>query len=259
MSSVTAKIISLLHLEAQKESLMIRLGLRKDFFDKKTNEIINLYKDIVKPGMLVYDIGANQGHYTAAFLKLGAKVISVEPQKNCFKILKLRFGNNPNVQLINCALDGEAGEKSIHVSNMNTISSMAEDWIEAVKESNRFPGAEWSKTEIIKTTTLQSLIDKYGKPDYVKIDVEGYELNVLKGLHSKVPLISLEYTGEVLQNTFQCLDYLKTLGEIRVFIEQGGGSYANQNDWIKADEAVKLLSAADKKSLNSDLYVKFIA
>jgi len=236
--------------------MMLGLGLRKKIFEQRASEISKLYQSILKPGMLVFDIGANQGHYTAAFIKLGAEVVSVEPQKDCFKILNARYKNNSKVHLLNYALDSEEGEKKMHISNLDTISSMSEDWIAAVKSSKRFPDAQWSKEAVVKTTTLESLIGLYGTPDFIKIDVEGYELNVLRGLKSKVPLLSIEYTYEIIETTVKCIEYLESIGKILVLWGEAP-EFNDKNKWISTFDAINALRQI-KENAAGDMFIKFI-
>jgi FkbM family methyltransferase len=258
MKNIIINILSILKLGTIKEIILFRTGFRQKVYEQRALVVRNMYKNIVKPGMLVFDIGANEGHYTAGFLSLGAKVISVEPQKDCFKILQARFRKNKNVHLLNCALDEETGEKKIHISNMNTISSMSEDWISAVQTSKRFPQAEWKKIDTVQTKTLESLIQNYGKPDFIKIDVEGYELNVLKGLKSKVPFISIEYTFEILGTTIECLEYLGKIGETSVLADDY--SEAGQiSKWMKVKETIEFLKQKTDKGSTGDLLIKFLS
>ncbi len=257
MKKLISKIISGLNLNAAKEIFMIRLGMRKELFKQKAAAISKVYQNIIKPGMTVFDIGANQGHYAAAFIKLGAEVVCAEPQTDCFKILKARYKNNPKVHLLNCAVDCEQGEKKIHISNMNTISSMSEDWILAVKDSKRFPDAEWSKEATVKTVTLESLIAKYGRPGFIKIDVEGYELNVLKGLKSKVPLISIEYTYEIIENAVKCIEYLKSIGEILIVLDDTN-IISDESKWMKPEDVITALRSLKDSNANGDLFIKFV-
>jgi FkbM family methyltransferase len=252
MKNIIKNIISILNLGTLVKIIIIRLGFRQKIFEQRALVVKNMYKNLLKPGMLVFDIGANQGHYTAGFLLLGSKVISVEPQKDCFKILRARFRKNKNVHLLNCACDAETGEKMIHISNMNTISSMSEDWISAVQNSKRFPEAEWKKTDTVKAITLESLKLSYGQPDFIKIDVEGYELNVLMGLKSKVPLISIEYTFEIMKTTLECLEYLSKIGEISVLADDSKG-IPDKGNWMTAEDTINFIT--EKKD---QLYRRFI-
>ena len=61
-------------------------------------------------------------------------------------------------------------------------------------------------------TTLDDLIKIYGVPKYIKIDVEGFELDVLLGLSQKAGIISFEFTSEFLDQTINCLNHLKKIG-----------------------------------------------
>lgn len=256
MKKSISKIIAALNLTTLKELMMIRLGLRKKAFEERATYIRKMYEHILKPGMLVFDIGANTGHYAAAFLGLGAEIVCAEPQKDCFKILTVRYKNNSKVHLLNSAVDFEQGEKKIHISNMNTVSSMSDDWIAAVSDSKRFPDARWSKEDTVKTVTLEWLIAKYGRPDYIKIDVEGYELNVLKGLKSRVPLISIEYTAEIIESTVKCIEYLESIGETSILID-AVSDFNDQRKWLNAKAAINALQQLKGTDSAGDLFIKF--
>ena len=91
--------------------------------------------------------------------------------------------------------------------NMPTISTLSEHW-----KKGRFSNLKWEKEIEIEITTLDHLINTFGEPDYIKVDVEGFELNVIKGLSKKVGIISFEITSEYLSDALKCLDYLINLG-----------------------------------------------
>jgi hypothetical protein len=61
-------------------------------------------------------------------------------------------------------------------------------------------------------TTLDALIERYGEPAFVKIDVEGFELEVLKGLSRRVPALSFEFTPECADTALACVAHLDSLG-----------------------------------------------
>jgi hypothetical protein len=65
-------------------------------------------------------------------------------------------------------------------------------------------------------TTLDRLIEQYGTPSFIKIDVEGFEYQVVKGLTQPVKTLSLEFTPEFIESTFKCIDHLQRLGNIRL-------------------------------------------
>ena len=162
---------------------------------KLEQEEINIrklfYGSLIKKNDLCFDVGANVGNRILPLLKLGAKVVAVEPQDGCCKILKHKFGKN--IEIVTKGLGERDCIKNFHISNANTISSFSDEWINLVKK-HRFKEYTWNKVIKLEMTTLNRLIEKYGMPKFIKIDVEGYELDVLKGLTIPVEIISFEYT-----------------------------------------------------------------
>ena len=108
---------------------------------------LRFHQALIKEGDLVFDIGANVGDMTALYLELGARVVSVEPQEACLRILEKRFGRNPGVSIIPMAVGASEGEQELMLSDIRSpISSMSRQWIAAVKSSGRFPYYEWSRS-----------------------------------------------------------------------------------------------------------------
>ena len=150
----------------------------------------------------MFDVGANVGNRTKILRKLGARVVAVEPQEACRAILKAHF--TEGVEIVEEALGEAEGETTMYVSNADTISSLSPEWIETVKRSGRFAQYSWNERRTVKLTTLDHLIARYGLPRFMKIDVEGYELEVLKGLTQPVEALSIEFTPERAATTFAC-------------------------------------------------------
>lgn len=171
----------------------------------------------LKPGMLIFDIGANMGNYASLFAKRGAKVIALEPQPFCFQFMRLRFLLNGKVKLLRQASGEKEAKMQMTISSAHTLSSLNNEWIDKVNESERFkPHGQptWNKTIEVTVTTLDNLIAKHGVPDYIKIDVEGFEKNVLAGLNQKVKCISFEFTiPELKQDAIACVRKLDSLGK----------------------------------------------
>jgi len=93
------------------------------------------------------------------------------------------------------------------------LSSFSETFIKRTSNSGRFSASKWDRTETCNITTLDELILKYGMPRFVKIDVEGFESEVLAGLSSPLPALSIEWIPELSENAKKCLEHLTTLGE----------------------------------------------
>src|SRR3954468_275364 len=88
--------------------------------------------DFIRPGMLVFDIGANLGNYSQVFLDRGAKVVAVEPQTYCHDFLRLRFRGNPNITLVKYGMGAQEEEKELLISSAHTLSSFNSEWVKGV-------------------------------------------------------------------------------------------------------------------------------
>lgn len=170
----------------------------------KHGEIINqkkeirFYRSFLTDDDLIFDIGANDGHKTVAFLTISNKVVCCEPDARSLQTLQIRFRNKKKrVFIENKALTDHEGTAKFYIhhdgSAFNTLNEKWKDILE--KDQLR----KWKEKIIFRptpvevtTTTLDLLIEKYGLPGFIKIDVEGYELWVLKGLSQKVPFVSFE-------------------------------------------------------------------
>ena len=164
------------------------------------------YSSFIRKDDLCFDVGANIGNRIRPLLAIGSKVVAVEPQKNCYRFLQYKFGNK--IKIVTKGLGEGGGIKDFHISDYSVISSFSDEWISAVKDG-RFKGSTWSKTEKVEMTTLDHLIAEYGEPSFIKIDVEGYELEVLKGLTKPIKMVSFEYT--VPEQTNKAIDCIRQI------------------------------------------------
>lgn len=146
---------------------------------------VSFLKQFISPNELVFDVGANVGKKTDLYLEAGAHVICIEPQANCCEILQKKYESSSRVRIVSKGLSYYNGTISFSVcSQANTISTCSKEW----QTSSRFTGDYvWDKQITIPVTTLDDLIEQFGKPIFCKIDVENYEFEVLKGLNT-IPL-----------------------------------------------------------------------
>ena len=222
-------------------------------------EMLEFYSQFMSAGDVCFDVGANIGNRTKIFLKLGAKVVAVEPQKECLRVIRAVYGRNKCLTVIQKVLGASEGEAELMISSANTISSLSYDWIEAVKRSGRFDDYSWEKKQIVNMTTLDSLIATYGIPSFIKIDVEGFEYQVIQGLSQPIRTISLEFTPEFIESIFKCIDYLQSIGNIRLNYSIGENSQLALDKWVNSQEMKKILTSyKDDSTLFGDVYAQFV-
>jgi FkbM family methyltransferase len=216
---------------------------------------IAFYKQFIKPGDLVFDVGANVGNRVEAFLNCDAKVIAVEPQPSCVEILKNKFGNKIMIEQV--GLSDKDGELEMHIATDSTVSTFDSNYIEETKDKFKF--TDWKGTIKVPVTRLDSLISKYGTPQFCKIDVEGFELQVLKGLHTAIPYVSIEYiVPERTQAAIDCVTLLHKVSATGEFNYSIGESMNwALKSWMNYESFVQHLQSAEFNNTSfGDIYFK---
>lgn len=258
MKGTIIKLLRLLRLYKIAKNLKRKFMTITPMHILHKREMLKLYSQFINEGDLCFDIGANLGNRTEIFLRLGAKVVAVEPQLTCIQQLRKKFKKNERVTLIMKALGEKSGEAELMVSNAHILSSLSEEWIDSVKSSGRFSDKKWDKTVTVQLITLDELIEKYGKPVFCKIDVEGYEYNVLKGLSQPIKTISFEFTPEFIESVIQSIKYLTSLGEVRFNYSIGESMRLALVKYVKPKEMCNILLSLPDKTTFGDVYAKFI-
>ena len=227
--------------------------MREGIEDKKRQDF---YATFLKKNDLCFDVGANVGNRIRPILEIGCQVVAVEPQESCYKYLGWKFGDK--IKIVTKGLGENESVKNFHIADDATLSTFSDEWLDAVKDG-RFKERTWDNVVKIEMTTLDKLIETYGKPRFIKIDVEGYELEVLKGLTKPVDMISFEYTvPEQIDKVIQCMEQIEKhnpLAECNYSI--GESMELELQTWLSVQDMKKFVfEDAFKNTVFGDVYVR---
>lgn len=219
------------------------------------------YSQFLKPNSVFFDIGANYGNRIEPLINEEVKIIAIEPQVECVRFLKAKYGKR--ITILQNGVGRKMETNLMYIStNANILSSFSKEWIDSTQKSGRFSKVSWDKTRKIEMITLDFLIATYGIPDFIKIDVEGFELEVLKGLTQKVKVLSIEYTvPERKEELIDCLIYLNNLSNSNSVFNYciTENTTFSLTQWVNFDQIINVINTNEFLSTQfGDIYVKFI-
>lgn len=212
------------------------------------------FRKMIAPGDLVFDVGANVGELTHVFATLGATVVAIEPQRECVGVLKQRFSRCEKVKIVELGVGEQVGALPIYVNNgSHALASFSDRWV----TQSRFAELDWNQSETVGMTTLDQLIAEHGRPKFCKIDVEGFELAVLRGLSAKIPYLSFEFVSEFINEAIQCIEYLASLGSVQFNYSFYTFYRFRSRQWLTAGALIQALSKYSAYYWSGDIYARF--
>ena len=151
---------------------------------------------------MIIDIGAHEGEFLETMLKIEKikTFYAFEPQKDIFVKLNKKFSKNKKITLFNYAMDKEVSNKRLQINKLSMTSSLAEINEKSVylklKNFLTFSKKNFIDEYEIQTNTVDKVFEGINlHKTLLKIDVEGYEMNVIKGSLEKlkeIPFVLLE-------------------------------------------------------------------
>lgn len=190
---------------------------------------------LIKPGMTIFDIGANIGYYTMLLAELvggSGKVFAFEPTSDAFAKLErnLRLNSFGNVFAEQMAISNAEGTATAAIRSSYRIDSVQE------KEH----------AEVIAFTTIDAYMraNNITRLDLVKIDTDGSESRVISGglntLRQMRPIIVVEFSGYYLRGKGDSLDALcSLLGSL-------GYEFYSERNLVKYRDAIQLISSVPR-------------
>ncbi|MDX1414185.1 MAG: FkbM family methyltransferase [Candidatus Promineifilaceae bacterium] len=218
---------------------------------------IRFYRPFIKTGDLCFDIGAHVGNRMRSWLKLGAHVVALEPQPHLMNFLRRWYADREEVVLLQQAVGAEQGQTRMFISRLTpTVTSLSRKWITTVREDRSFRSVNWDDELTVTVTTLDQLIEQFGMPVFCKIDVEGYEAEVLKGLSRPVPMLSFEYIPATIAIAVECIALLSRLGSYEFNWSQGENFNLLSASWLDANSMVEVINTTQAMWRSGDIYAR---
>jgi FkbM family methyltransferase len=246
-----------------REALERRLGLWRSLLvyhgiPWRRAQLRRFYRRFVPAGGLAFDVGAHTGNRLQAFLDLGARVVAVEPQPELAARLARRYGADTRVQLVDGALGRAPGRAPLLGSPRTpTVATLSRDFVARAGAAPSFEGVRWQTGPEVAVSTLDALIAAHGRPDFVKIDVEGFELEVLLGLSQPLPALSFEFVPPVRDVALACIDRLEQLagpGRYRYAVSLGERQRLLRPEGEPADAMRAWLQALPNHAPSGDVH-----
>jgi len=208
------------------------------------------YELFIKPGDLVFDIGSNKGLITILLRWLGARVIAVDPlyaaAPQYVREFGWRFGEDGDVIPVPMAVSDREGEIALHVHrNLPSYSTVDGVYRTTGAHARYFNDKNCSVVKVA-ATTLDALIAKYGEPVFIKVDVEGHEEAVVRGLTIPVRALNFEFHQDRLRQALRVIRHLDSLADYEYTYSMSQGPY--ERGWTAGAELLVHLRATLKTS-----------
>lgn len=240
----------------KKKIGFLKSKLIYDFKPFANGKLKAFYSQFVAEGDLCFDVGCHTGNRSQAWLDIGAKVVAFEPQPYFASHLNKRFKGRRSFTLIEKGLGSEKANLTLMVSSLYpTISTFSEEWKKLV--ISKLPGKVYDETVSVEVSTLDEMINTYGLPKFCKIDVEGHELEVLKGLSVAIKVLSFEFYSEKREQVMACLKILREIGNYEFNWSIGESLKFEHKAWLSEEELKKCILEFDQSN-SGDIYARLI-
>jgi FkbM family methyltransferase len=248
--------------KAALSTITTAAGLTKSFLiyygiPGRLRKMKSLYSRFLSPGSLCFDIGSHLGNRIRAWHALGATIVASEPEPHCFAVLNRFYGKKENIHLLQTGLGSRQGEATLYICDTSpTLSTLSTRWMNTVQTVASFEGIRWDRTETVPVTTLDRLIEMYGVPEFIKIDVEGYEAEVLRGLTVPVRTISFEYLPASIRVAYEAVEELDRIGNYHFNISVRETMELSWDEWHTKERLIAYFDSLEPGDPSGDVYAR---
>jgi FkbM family methyltransferase len=175
------------------------------------------------------------------------------------RLLQRWYGQQPNIVLLAQAVGAAPGQHRLWISQRTpTVSTVSSAWRAKVQQTEGFRNVRWDHQVIVPTTTLDALIGQYGEPTFCKIDVEGAELDVLRGLSRPVKSLSFEYLPAAIDVALGCIARLQELGRYEYNWSVSEWPWLRSATWLNARQMTAYLQQLPPTTASGDVYARCV-
>lgn len=221
----------------------------------RAGRLRRFYAQFMEPGALCFDVGAHAGNRVRCWRQLGARVVAIEPQADFVRILSWLYGSDAGVEIVPLAVGRSPGSAELYVSERTpTVTTLSRDWVESVQRDPGFVNVRWARGERVEVVTLQSLIERFGEPAFIKVDIEGFEAEALAGLTTAVRALSFEYLPAAREIALDCIERLSALGPYRYNWSPGETHRLESAEWLDPAGMRAFLIGLPPRASSGDVY-----